>query len=248
MTASGSSGPSARVLLAAMAVVVALGGVGWYAWQASRNTADVLLVGDSIMRQTGPALAGELADQEVDNRGVNGSGLLNPQVFDWVDRLPGLLAQNRPEATVVLFIGNYAQEPDWWIGADGEPIAPNTPAFFDAWRGQAELVVELLEAAGTDIYWVLPAPVLSDEGNRTIDGLREVYRALAEDHPSITLVDASPPLTDGTGRFVWSVVGPDGSEVQLRAGDGVHLAPGGARRLARRIATAVVEGSFTAPG
>jgi hypothetical protein len=169
-------------------------------------------------------------------------------VYDWVERLPGLLAQSRPEATVVLFIGNYAKEPDWWIGPDGEPIPPNTPEFFAAWRGQAELVVDRLEAAGTDIYWVLPAPVASDEGNRTINGLRELYRDLAVDHPSITLIDASPPLTDGTGRFVWSVVGPAGTDVQLRAGDGVHLAPGGARRLARRIATAVTEGSFADAG
>lgn len=227
-----------------MVVVGLLVGIGWATWNATRDKADVLLVGDSIMRQTGPALTRELSGLEIDNRGVNGSGLLNPDVFDWVDRLSGLLAQNRPEATVVLFIGNYAKEADWWIGSDGVPIAPNTPAFFAAWHEQAELVVDQLEAAGTDIYWVLPPPVLSDEGNLTINGLREVYRRLAVDHPAVNLVDASPPLTDGTGSFVWSVQGPDGGDVQIRAGDGVHLAPGGADRLGRRIAAEVEQGSF----
>ena len=100
---------------------MALLAVGVATWLSIEDEPDVLLVGDSIMRQTGPALTEGLPDREVDNRGVNGSGLLNPQVYDWVDRLPGLVAQSRPEATVVLFIGNYAPEEAWWIGADGSP-------------------------------------------------------------------------------------------------------------------------------
>jgi hypothetical protein len=237
------SGSPTRTALAVVALVVALGGIGVFAWIAATDQPDVMLVGDSIMRQTGPALTSALPDHELDNRGVNGSGLLNPGVYDWVDRLPGLLAQNTPEATVVLFIGNYAKEPGWWIGPDGQPVPPNTSAFFDEWRAQSEVVVGMLEDAGTDIYWVLPPPVASDVGNQTINGLREVYRDLAEDHPSITLVDAAPTLTNGTGSFVWSVTRGDGKEIQLRTGDGVHLAPGGAQRLARAIAEKVSAGT-----
>ena len=45
---------------------------------------DVLLVGDSIMKSTGPALAHQLGSRyRVHNEGVNGSGLLTPDVFDW---------------------------------------------------------------------------------------------------------------------------------------------------------------------
>lgn len=227
----------------AVAVVLALVGVGIATWLSVRGEPGVLLVGDSIMRQTGTAIADELPGYEVDNRGVNGSGLLSPEVYDWVDRLPGLLAQSRPEATVVLFIGNYTHEEDWWLGPDGVPVAPDTPAFFSEWRAQAEEVVSILEASGTDIYWVLPPPVASDVGNETIIGLRQVYRDLAADHPGVTLVDASPPLTDGTGKFMWSAPDPQGGDVQLRAGDGVHLAEAGARRLGEWIAAAVLDGA-----
>jgi hypothetical protein len=221
----------------------ALVGIGAVAWRIALDEDDVLLVGDSILRQTGPALADELPDREVHNRAVNGSGLLSPQVYDWVERLPGLLAQTQPEATVVLFIGNYALPQDWWTGPDGEPVPPATPAFFREWREQAELVVAQLEAAGTDVFWVLPPPVASDAGTVTIDGLREVYRDLAADHPGVTLVDAAPPLTDDQGRFLWSVPDGQGGTVPLRAPDGVHLAEEGARRLAAAIAAAVRAGS-----
>jgi hypothetical protein len=229
--------------LGVVAVALTLVGVGIATWLSVRDEPDVLLVGDSVMRQTGPALDDELPGYEVDNRGVNGSGLLSPQVYDWVERLPGLLAQTRPEATVVLFIGNYAQEKDRWIGPDGAPVAPDSAAFFSEWRSQAEEVVTMLEASGTDIYWVLPPPVASEVGNETILGLREVYRDLAADHPQMTLVDAASPLTDGTGEFKWSVPDGAGGELQLRVGDGVHLAPEGARRLAEQIAAAVLAGA-----
>ena len=234
--------PRGRHALGAVGVVLALLGVAVATWLSVQDEPELLLVGDSIMRQTGPALVDELPAYEVDNRAVNGSGLLTPAVYDWVDRLPGLVAQARPEATVVLFIGNYAEEEDWWIGPDGVPVAPGTPAFFSAWRAQADEVVAILEQAGTDIYWVLPPPVASAWGNETINGLRAVYRDLAADHPGITLVDAAPPLTDGTGQFRWSVADGEGGELPVRAGDGVHLAPDGARLLAQVIASAVLEG------
>jgi hypothetical protein len=232
-----------RRALGAVGLVLALLGVAVATWLSVRDEPELLLVGDSIMRQTGPALVDELPGYEVDNRGVNGSGLLAPSVYDWVARLPGLVAQTRPEATVVLFIGNYADEEDWWIGPDGTPVAPNTPAFFSEWRAQAEEVVATLEQAGTDIYWVLPPPVASASGNETITGLREVYRDLAADHPDITLVDAAPPLTDGTGEFRWTIPDGEGGEPQVRAADGVHLDPEGARRLARVIAAAITAGA-----
>ena len=69
---------------------------------------DVLLVGDSIMKSTGPALADQLGDRyRVHNEGVNGSGVLTPDVFDWPAQLPASLNQFDPDVVVMLFIGNY---------------------------------------------------------------------------------------------------------------------------------------------
>ncbi|MEL7208223.1 MAG: GDSL-type esterase/lipase family protein [Actinomycetota bacterium] len=225
--------------LVVVAVLAVVAGAGVLAWLDVRGERDVLLVGDSIMRQTGPALEEALPSHSIDNRGVNGSGLLNPQVYDWVDRLPGVVARARPETTVVLFIGNYAPEDEWWIDAAGDPVPPDTEAFYAEWREQAERIVAILEESGSDIVWVLPPPVSSAAGNRTIAGLRAVYEDLAAAHPSITLVDAAPPLSDDDGAYVGSVVLPDGGVVDLRTGDGVHLAPTGAALIAEEIAAAI---------
>src|SRR4051812_7951313 len=68
----------------------------------------VLLVGDSIMRQTGPALDDSFGrDVSIDNEAVNGSGLLTPHDVDWPKRLARLVADDDPAVVVFLFIGNY---------------------------------------------------------------------------------------------------------------------------------------------
>ena len=73
---------------------------------------DVLLVGDSIMRSTGPALAHQLGDRcRVHNEGVNGSGLLTPGVFPWPRHLAASLNRFDPDLVVMLFIGNYTATP-----------------------------------------------------------------------------------------------------------------------------------------
>ena len=93
---------------------------------------DVLLVGDSIMKSTGPALADQLGDRyRVHNEGVNGSGVLTPDVFDWPAQLPASLNQFDPDVVVMLFIGNYTSDPaQMWVAADGRTVPDiYSPAF-----------------------------------------------------------------------------------------------------------------------
>lgn len=233
--------PGRRRWLAAAAMLGLVGALAGAYWMGLRDDPDVLLVGDSIMRQSGPPLGDHIEGFDVVNAGVNSSGLLNPQVYDWVDALPPLLQVHRPEATVVLFIGNYAPPGDWWQDDDGQPVAPATPAFFAEWAEQADEIVRHLQEAGSEIYWVLPPPVSPAEGAEIVDGLRRVYRDLAERHPDVTLIDASPALSDD-GSFTFTVRGRGDEVVQVRAADGVHLTPAGARRLATAITDAVEAG------
>src|SRR6187401_1059096 len=67
----------------------------------------VLLVGDSVMNQTGAALTNILRDDDVRNEGVNGSGLLTPDYLDWPAQLRRLLDRFDPDVVVFLFVGNF---------------------------------------------------------------------------------------------------------------------------------------------
>lgn len=201
--------------------------------------ARILLAGDSIMRQTGPAL-NALFDESVaiDNEAVNGSGLLTPGHVDWVARLQGLVAANDPDAVVFLFIGNYT-DTDFWLTEDGQPVLQDTLAFYAAWSRQADHLMEALDASDAEVYWVLPPPEYTEQNRAITANLRQLYTQMADRWPRVHLVDANVALAGPNGEYLDAVTDESGAVVHLRATDTVHLTEAGAARLAATIHEAV---------
>jgi hypothetical protein len=189
----------------------------------------VLLVGDSVMNQTGAALTNILRDDDVRNEGVNGSGLLTPDYLDWPAQLRRLLDRFDPDQVVFLFVGNFdLGTGEVFTTADGHEITSRRdPAFYRAWQAQAQRMTDQAEDAGADVLWVLPPPMRDPADQAEINQLRDVYEDLGTD-----TVDAYDVLADDNGDFIAAT--PDGTA--LRNDDGVHLANEGARRLAHLIA------------
>jgi hypothetical protein len=192
----------------------------------------VLLVGDSVMNQTGAALATILRDDDVRNEGVNGSGLLTPDYLDWPAQLRRLLNRFDPDVVVFLFVGNFdLGTGEVFTTADGHEIeSRRDPAFYRAWQAQAQRMTDQAEEAGADVLWVLPPPMADAADQAEVDRLRTVYEDLGT-----TTVDADDVLADDDGGFLADA--PNGTP--LRNADGVHLATEGARRLAQLIADQV---------
>lgn len=206
----------------------------------SRQT--VLLAGDSILRQTGPALDDSFGWRyQIENEAVNNSGLLTPGFVDWVARLERLVDEHHPDKVVLLFIGNYT-DTDYWTDDDGAPVLKNTPEFFAAWGEQADRLMEVLDGSGAEVYWVLPPSQYSEANQITTEGLRREYEALAERWPEVELIDANDALAGPNGEYLGSITNRHGEVVPLRVPDTVHLAEAGQRRLARTIHRAIADG------
>src|SRR5262245_33665024 len=188
----------------------------------------VLLAGDSVLSQTGPALSRDLRSADVRNEAVSGSGLLSPWYVDWPVELRRLLDRFDPDVVVFLFVGNYrVNTDDVFETADGHRIEDRRdPAFARAWRAQAQRMTDLAEDAGADVVWVLPPPMQDDVDQAVVEALRDDYEQVVDDSGA-SAVDANEVLADANGAFL----GADGG-TPLRSVDGVHLAPAGARRLA----------------
>jgi hypothetical protein len=204
--------------------------------------ARVLLIGDSIMKQTAPHVEQALEerpgvdDVEVTTTAVNGSGLLTPGVFDWHTEAAELVAEHEPDIIAVLFIGNYTDD-EYRLDATGEPITDYTDAFFLAWAEEANRLMEILSADGAQVYWVQPPPLPSPEGERRVTELRRVHAEVASLWPGTALIDGTAALADDEGHFAADLAAPpDGEVVQVRDRDGVHLTEAGGRILAATIA------------
>lgn len=205
-------------------------------------TEHVLLVGDSIMRQTGPALARQLGDgYTVHNAGVNGSGLLTPAFFDWSDQLEQDLARTDPDVVVFLFIGNYTDDPaEFWTTASGRRIRDvGSAAFTREWGRQADAAMAAIAETGAQVVLVLPPPMATDEFQAVVDRLRDEYERVAADWPFVRLVDAADAVGGPNGEWVSQLPDGDGRELYVRVPDTVHLAEHGQRLLAREIVPAV---------
>jgi hypothetical protein len=209
------------------------------------KTDDVLLIGDSIMNQSGDFVSAQLRkeqpldDIKVDKSAVNGSGLLTPHVYDWDTKTDELVKEHHPKLVVMLFIGNYS-DTDLFVGADGTPIPDDYgQRFFDEWGRQAESITKSLQAQNIRVSWVLPPPFLGDEGIRREEAMRTTYLELARRLPGVGLIDGRQVLGGGSGEFEWKLPDVNGKLQTVRQGDGVHLTDAGGELMARQIAFAI---------
>jgi hypothetical protein len=201
----------------------------------------VLLIGDSIMNQSGRKLEAALearpgvGDVEVRNEGANGTGLLTPQVLDWQEAVGPMVDEFDPDIVVVLFVGNYSSD-DLWVNEGGTPVEPYTDLFFDEWEIQARQLHRTIAESGADVYWVNPPPMIEEEGARRVSYFRQINRRIAEDWTGVVLIDGTEILSNDDGEYAFELEGDDGVVEQVRSLDSVHLTEVGAQLLADEIA------------
>lgn len=224
------------VVLALLAGGVAVGAV------LDPPTEHVLLVGDSIMRQTGPALTRQLGDDyTVHNEGVNGSGLLTPALFDWPDQLEQALVRTDPDVVVFLFIGNYTDDPDeFWAAPGGRRVRDiGSAAFSREWGRQADAAMAAIADSGAQVVLVLPPPMATGKLQDVVDALRVEYERVARQWDFVRLADAADAVGGPDGGWVARLPDSEGRLRYVRVPDTVHLAEQGQRLLAREIVPAI---------
>lgn len=218
-------------------VVVAVLAFAAYWFLIRDDRSKVLLVGDSLMRQTAPLIEQGLgSDVNVRSEAINGTGLLSRNQYDWLAQLRRLADDFDPDVTVLSFNGNCTAP----VGLDpAQPIACDSSEFFQQWGDAAERATQILLDHGSKVVWVTPPPEASDQLARRAKGIGTVYRDLAGRHREVVLVDGYKALADDNGNYQIKTTGPDGADVPLRAPDTVHFTEEGAKRFAFPILIAV---------
>jgi hypothetical protein len=205
---------------------------------------DVLLIGDSIMRQSGEYVEEALeARPDIDNvnvknAGKNGTGLLTPALYDWHQQADDMIQKYEPDIVVVLFIGNYTTD-DLYLQPDGTPVEGYTPAFFDAWGAEADALMEIITADDAAVWWVQPPPMIEGEGSRRVAELRATHDELAARWPGTGLIDGTAVLAGPDGGFASELPDANGQPKAVRLSDTVHLTAFGSQLLGGAMADAI---------
>lgn len=195
----------------------------------------VLVVGDSLSGQLGPAMADELnglpaavtVDEEV------GTGLARPDVVDWPSRLTEEVGRVQPEVIVLIFGGNDNQDlrtADGWVYI----------SHFDEWKLEYQRrvaqIMNIVAAPGRSVLWV-GLPVMDrPKLQAVVPTINELIQAEAAARPGlVTYVDPNLVLAGPGGSYAAYLPDGSGGQVRVREGDGVHPTRAGAARIARQL-------------
>jgi hypothetical protein len=138
-----------------------------------------------------------------------------------------LLAAERPDVVLAVFVGNYLSQA---VDASGNRIEIDTPEFFAAWQQRAEALSRVVRRSGAALYWVSPPPIAGpplNHAQRLFDG----YASIDGDRT----LDAGKSLAGDDGAGTANRI-TCGRRRAVRTSDGVHLTADGARIYGQSIA------------
>ena len=187
------------------------------------------VIGDSFLELFGPALMNRCADTGVIDAAVDFryvSGLSRPDFFDWpayiADQLPAL----NPDAVVVMFGGNDAQDVEF----GGERFNVGTDAWVDLYAARVGEAMDVLLTGVDHVYWIGLPIMRSDRFTANAQTMNAAYRDGADARPGVTYISSFELFTDEDGDYNAYLDGK-----LMRFTDGAHFVWNGAYRLADAV-------------
>ncbi len=188
----------------------------------------VLFMGDSLVQEAYPTFAGPAQRRgRVGARVLGGGGQsLMSHRGAWLAELQQGIATFNPDVVVLeSCCGDFKFDPEW-VAPDGQPVPPDTPAFWSDWQGLATQASEIAGSKGAVVLWALGPPTRTNGWYGPIDGripvVNGIYRSLAACDPKMGTVDWG--VISGPGR-TYAAALPDaaGHPVTVRNVDGFHF-------------------------
>lgn len=208
------------------------------AWAQAEGTPPkrVLIIGDSMMRITAHALELELSKQPgVEARSFTslGSGLARLDIFDWIAKINELVAEFKPDATIVWFGANDRQP----MKTNGGVIRPGAPEWDVEYSRRVGEAMDLLAPAdGTRVIWLELPNMREPSIQNDVNAINQLVAAETQKRTRVELMPTRTLLGRKVDAYSPYIIGERGMPVQVRDNDGVHLSRPGADLLAAHIA------------
>jgi hypothetical protein len=164
------------------------------------------------------------------------TGLSRPDYFNWPAHLVNDVLPQHPEALIMMFGANDAQN----ITLDnGEVLERFSEPWLDEYRTRVAGTMDLLKGENRMTFWVGMPIMDPDAGVRGQDELNHIYWSEAKKRPWIRYVDSWPFYADENGNYQHRLPSKDGTVNGLRQADGVHWSKWGADRIAWEVLQAI---------
>jgi uncharacterized protein len=196
----------------------------------------VLVAGDSLVLQVGHGVA-RLADRlPLETKVVSKpiSGLARPDFYDWPVELAKMVAEFKPDVTVLMFGNNDAQD----VTLDGLRVQRSTPEWTAMYRARVKAILAIPEAAGSRVIWVGMPIMRSAKFSQTALEFNAIYSEFCA-AAGVPLIDCYALFANDKGEYAPYLPDIDGKSALMRASDGVHLSEAAGDLVAREIEKAL---------
>lgn len=196
----------------------------------------VLMVGDSLTFGAVPALDAELSGHGVEVRyvGFSGTGLLSGQGW-WNREITAQVEEWQPDVVVIEACCNYANGEPEYVDDAGRAVVADSEEMYEEWAAMAVDAVDRAGDQGAAVLWVT-TPCVIDSGYGYTATRVTMFNWISADL-GVEQVDWEGALCPD-GEFATSL-DVDGAEVEVRAGDGLHLTDAGDAIVAKVTWTAI---------
>lgn len=197
----------------------------------------ILDIGDSIGEDLGIGLAdviGGAPEVHLIQASVGDTGLANIGYYDWLAELPTLIAKDHPKVVVVMLGGNDAQA----FQAGNNVVQFGTSTWHRIYAARVAQLIAEATSSGARVVWV-GLPIMGPTSglpNADIAEENAVFQAEAAANPAALYVASWKLFENAAGQYA-TYLPVNGSLVQVRDPDEVHIDPPGGTDL---LATAVV--------
>ncbi len=204
--------------------------------------ADIVALGDSMMKSVGRAIRKQYADAGAEVEVVTsiGSGLARLDLFDWHAQSASLMAAQAPGTVFVMMGANDNQA----MRTDGGDLPFGTPGWnVEYGRRVGKLMDLLLEGGGRRVVWIGLPRMRETKLDADIRAIEQIVVRQAEARERVTYFRTEGLLSPASGYKAYIIL-ENGMPLDVRSEDGIHLNRNGAEHLAGLLLAAFpVQGS-----
>jgi len=191
----------------------------------------VALAGDSMMAVgLSPELMREAAahpNLRIVRAFKSGTGLARPEVFNWSNEYPAMLAGATPDVVIVAIGANDGQG----FVEDGKVLPYGSDGWQRVYQQRVADYLAMVSAGGARVIWVGLPPMRVPDYNEKIAAINRIAYSVVSQNPQATWWNTVSFVGDDAGAFREYASLPDGRLMRLRQTDGIHLSDEGAGLL-----------------
>jgi lysophospholipase L1-like esterase len=191
----------------------------------------VALAGDSMMAV---GLSNVLMQDAAANENLHvvkafrsGTGLARPDIFNWMEEYPAMIADQQPDVVLVAIGANDGQG----FVENGQVLAFGSDAWIKVYQQRTAAFLNLLTQHGAHVVWIGLPPMKSSKYEDKTEVINRIAYTVVSQYPQASWWNPQQLIADNAGAYREFATLANGKTTRIRAADGIHLSDEGAALL-----------------